>query len=605
MPTTYYDLNTGIEYSCGPNGWQIPTPTGTTAGTLAAGNDPRIVGAEQTANKNAPSGYAGLDATGHVAPGQLLAAPMAGLATYFPLTEGSGVVLHDASGNGHNETLAGTGNLAVWQGAVGIALNDQSFAVANGGGMPTIGVCGYWATANGHTPNGAYYGQTQNGAGRALSLASVYGTAVGHGSDAYFPAITPSGGAVKTYLKDGISGAHCIEYVLGTNTGTLDAIVVDGQEGTYGLQGTSYGAVGGDNLNSIAYYTAGINAGDVYARPPVLYSAWTSATRDTVAQAKARTASEVARLKSLGVTFGLPPNSAATDSTCSITGTSIDQGYQASHPPSYYLAQDANIVCTIADMSVSGQAPRDMDAAYLDREGLIYHQRGLKDIAYNGGVTNGLMNYTESPTDALADEISWSRKARAQGYKTIASTMLSRTGTGYNGLTGDVLAQQYNALLLANSDEFDWIANPAAAPQLGATGANANATYFADGVHPVDAGQVFYVAAEKAAFEGVYGTPSTSVSAAYTVIPSDRLILANSTASFAVTLMDANYANFGRAGKLCVKNTGANTVTLTPVNSETIDGAANLAVASQGTACILPYVANPAAGGAVWIKVQP
>jgi hypothetical protein len=31
----------------------------------------------------------------------------------------------------------------------------------------------------------------------------------------------------------------------------------------------------------------------------------------------------------------------------------------------------------------------------------------------------------------------------------------------------------------------------------------------------------------------------------------------------------------------------------------------NLAVASQATACILPYVANPAAGGAVWIKVQP
>ena len=41
-----------------------------------------------------------------------------------------------------------------------------------------------------------------------------------------------------------------------------------------------------------------------------------------------------------------------------------------------------------------------------------------------------------------------------------------------------MLAQQFNALLLANGDQFDWVANEAAYPYLGATGAYANTTYF-------------------------------------------------------------------------------------------------------------------------------
>lgn len=39
---------------------------GTAAGTAAQGNDARITGAEQTANKNATNGYAGLDSSGHL-----------------------------------------------------------------------------------------------------------------------------------------------------------------------------------------------------------------------------------------------------------------------------------------------------------------------------------------------------------------------------------------------------------------------------------------------------------------------------------------------------------------------------------------------------------
>lgn len=44
---------------------------GTAVGTIAQGNDSRIVGAEQVANKGAANGYAGLDATGKVPTAQL------------------------------------------------------------------------------------------------------------------------------------------------------------------------------------------------------------------------------------------------------------------------------------------------------------------------------------------------------------------------------------------------------------------------------------------------------------------------------------------------------------------------------------------------------
>jgi hypothetical protein len=292
-----------------------------------------------------------------------------------------------------------------------------------------------------------------------------------------------------------------------------------------------------------------------------------------------------------------------------VDGTSIDQGYEATAAPSALLSLD--YTCTITNAAISGQAPKDMDAAFTDRIAPLYNPRGAKTIAWNGGVTNGLAVVGESVQNAYQDVLAWNRKAHAQGWKTVVSTMISRCGTGTNqSQTNDVLAQQFNALLLANGDQFDWVANEAAYPYLGATGAYANTTYFNSdagcGVHPNNTGQAGIVAVMRAGFEGVYANPVTSVSAAYTQLNSDRLILANSTsASFALTLIDANNASFNSQGKLCVKNTGINTVTLTPINSETIDGASSYAVASLAAACVRPFIANPAAGQAQWVRVAP
>ncbi len=102
--------------------------------------------------------------------------------------------------------------------------------------------------------------------------------------------------------------------------------------------------------------------------------------------------------------------------------------------------------------------------------------------------------------------LAWNKKAHDQGYKTIAATMTSRCQTGIDGRSGDALKKQFNALLVANSDQFDWIANPSAFAEIGADGACNDTNYFGDayagvGTHFNNAGQQFYVAAERSAFE--------------------------------------------------------------------------------------------------------
>lgn len=62
----------------GSNG-AVTVNYGTVAGTAAQGSDPRIVGAEQVANKGQPNGYAGLDLSGRVPASQLTAGIAGGL----------------------------------------------------------------------------------------------------------------------------------------------------------------------------------------------------------------------------------------------------------------------------------------------------------------------------------------------------------------------------------------------------------------------------------------------------------------------------------------------------------------------------------------------
>jgi hypothetical protein len=590
QPALDFSLTTGASCSQGASSCQIglafnPAQTGAITGTLIV-TDPVVELSTSVALNGTGLGAAGA---------------MSGLDYWLPFTDNSGTTVSDASGNHRDGIISGPGNPAVWAASVGLQPNDQMITIPNASGRPVRGLCAYFPAAQSGNTQYNYLYSFAVGQDNGQAFDSFYGPGdEGHGTDADFPAIGFSNGATMTDSLQGFSGIHCEEEIVGTSANDPDHIVVDGHEVPYESQSFSVAEVNSAGLTAPMMMSS--NTVGTTQKGPVFYSVWGAAAEDTVEQAKARTMSELARLTSLGVAV-VPPPSSAADSTCSITGTSIDQGFLASHPPSDLLA--LNFPCTIDNFAVSGQPPKDMAGAVQDREATVYHVKAPRNIAYNGGPTNGVINYLETAANAYQDVVDWNTKVHALGYKSIASTMMSRCQVGSHGYTGDQLKQQFNALLLANADLFDWVANQAAAPQLGADDACANPVYFADaslgvGTHLTDFGQQYYVAAERAAFEGVYQTSSTNISGPYTQIPSDTNILATGSAPYTITLMDANTANFNKKGTLCISNLGTAVITLATTNGETVNGAATFPLAGGASQCVRAAVSDPVKGGASW-----
>jgi hypothetical protein len=544
-----------------------------------------------------PSWTIDLAPTGSSAPATVVWPAMYGLDMYLPFTDQSGSRLTDVTGNGHDGVLSGSGATAAYPGLVGITPNNQTVTMPNASGRPSFGICAYFPAGGAPANAGYFYGLAVyfgNGGQNGTNLASSYGPGNGlyHAADAYFPQIGRSNGGAGTQSATGFSGIHCVEAI---PSATLDHIIVDGKEVAYSNQGQTPDVVGARQLTAPMYLIGG--AGTQFGTPITIYSVWTTTNPDSVAIAQARTSSELARLQSLGVPLGIVTSN-ATDSTCAVDGTSIDQGYGAGTPTSALLNLD--FPCTIHDFSQSGQPPMDMNFGFPDRAGRVFHPNAPRNIAYNGGVVNGVIAYLEPPQLALQDILNWNTQAHALGYKTIVSTMMSECSPGYNGESGDQLAHQFNTLLLVHAAEFDWVDNLAAWPQLGAPAA-CSGPAFVDGTHlNASVGQPLYVANERTAFEGVYASSLTTISANYTQLPSDRLIQATGSAAYSIQLIDANSASFNAAGKLCVQNTGAQPVTLLPVTGELIDAATTLSVAPGTTTCVRPIVLNTTTAGATW-----
>lgn len=95
-------------------------------------------------------------------------------------------------------------------------------------------------------------------------------------------------------------------------------------------------------------------------------------------------------------------------------------------------------------------------------------------------------------------------------------------------------------------------------------------------------GAIWYVASSDAPLSSLVTGQTKTVTAAYTLLTSDHVILADpTTAAFTVTLPTA----VGYFGRFTVTYTGAsnNLVTLATTNSQTIDGAATATVGSQAS----------------------
>lgn len=268
------------------------------------------------------------------------------------------------------------------------------------------------------------------------------------------------------------------------------------------------------------------------------------------------------------------------------------------------------------------------------------------------------------------------RQYKVQGWRVIVSSMISRT-------TVDAGKNSYNALIRAYWPTFaDGFADLAADPNLGADGANANASFFqADGIHLLLATDINNVVPiMQRAVNRQYGNLSFSTAATYaSAAPAATATTAGSESGNTVTLTfgtapcsqgntitvagvtpagyNGNYTvltrsatqityfnnttglgaisvqgtgvcpqqqdadvytllNFGAGNftledclgwtgqNLYIKNINAVGSTIVPFGSETIDGAANLAIAAGATRIIQGVLVGPTTGNCNWRVVQ-
>lgn len=147
----------------------------------------------------------------------------------------------------------------------------------------------------------------------------------------------------------------------------------------------------------------------------------------------------------------------------------------------------------------TGRFPATYSAA---RPSVIFVQAGTNDL---GGTTGAdLYNNSFAPLVAYL---------KGLGFLVIGVTILPKSAWAA-GSTNDIRRTDYNTLMKTNTDVAavcDWAGDPI----MGDNANNSNATYYADGLHPADAGYVILSALTKATLQSVLRT--TALGGSYVV----------------------------------------------------------------------------------------
>ena len=219
---------------------------------------------------------------------------------------------------------------------------------------------------------------------------------------------------------------------------------------------------------------------------------------------------------------------------------------------------------------------------------------GKSNIVWLFAGTNDMCVATNALTAAqtLQKLEALSRYMRSQGGKVLIIPMLSRTGS-YQGTTCDALHDQYNTLLSQNWPSFaDGFANGVLNDSnLTGDGAYANSTYFqSDGIHPTTVAQQLiagYVQPEinalvagTLAVGGLREAISTK-KASYSAAAGDSVLLCNAATGPVTITLPTAVGIQGRSYQVKKIDSSANACTVATTSSQTIDGAASVAITTQ------------------------
>lgn len=536
--------------------------------------------------------------------GNLLGTPLAD----YLMDDGTGTTVTDSSGNGNNATLT-AGRLPTWvqnglqftQGSQGVTLPSslntaKTFEiVACIDPMPSV--------------NGQFKSNTN-----AVFISSSLGVSgvnfpyAGSGVGGLFSPGILSGGGNRDTVNDDFAGCHVLTFVLGTGSGDLDHIYIDGNETAYVLHGFSYGYQSSGNYNlgnpnaAGAFASAGI-IGTVY-RLRVL------SNQLTAPQAKSDAVALLAYEANNGVSLSPPQyrsyqavmNLIGDSITCAWNGTACNTSYSwgsqltLTNQPTY----------SINNWGVYGAFMQVMAISEPWRVSPYCKTDAGPAIAINFGATNDLKGRTVAQVAQSAASIAQSMNAA--GCVPFIMTVLSQSGnsTVPGTPTNDAQKDAYDALVVSQWKAWGYrglidVSNPL----LQADGASANTTYFLDGVHPTATGQGLIATAASNALNYYFsgysaGTPKV-ITTATTLASGDTFsTMGTLSGSTAITLPDCT----GPTGAVytIVNPQSAQTVTVQGASaSQPVNGLTTAVTIPANSTAKLTIGANPkATSGCFW-----
>jgi trimeric autotransporter adhesin len=515
----------------------------------------------------------------------------ANLLVRYALTEGSGAP-QDTSGNGNHATLPGGGANPTWT-AQGISCDGASQyfnSVGTRGARTFVWSSTEQAPLNAAVPTGPQF----------VTPFGVADLSVLEGGNNYYGSHPGVGinGTFNSQSNDTLQGTHTYALTLGTNASTdPDRFYVDGVETTYvGARGGSAG------FATAAYEVCGVQSGFPTYFPGSFYYFEAFSDEKTPVQIARETNAVTQIAQGRGVAFKTAPSPTINNLYIAV-GDSLTNG-EGVNPSSQFVAPSDTF--DVVNYGLGNSDSDDLFELFDAREATIYRHNAGRNVLRLWVGTNDVSTRGRTPQQALDGIRAYCRKAKAAGFQTIVSDMISRTGNDTNMLALD-------GLLTTQDTGCDLGLDLASNPLLGAVGANANTTYYqGDNTHLTQAGQQTLVApAETRAINLLArlkssNSSATVTSATYAMADYDLYLPINPAAnSVAATLPDCNYFTGLTRSIKNLQSSGSNAVTVAPASGQLIDGSASaITVANGATLVLRQIVPNRTTAGCMWVKVS-
>lgn len=548
----------------------------------------------------------------------------AGLVAEYPMTEGSGTVVHDISGNGNTANFASGGNAPAW-GTYGVQFSSpSSFGITATWVQTPVKT---WETALVYACVGLPLGTTGTSTGGlpVANFPSLLGTPANTDgvslinsngnslTNAYTGAIMPSlftpyNTTIPTFTKGPVP-QPC--GVVAVALSSSDHLYFNGQELPYGAQGAS--------ASRVTTSTTGYEIGD---HNDSTGEAWKGTISYAVFYSGVLTAAQIAQETQFiryqvesRPGFPLPVARAHNNAAIVVgSGDSLTAGYNGNALwfSSTYISTTNTY--TFSNQGVGGQlAATNLGVSAL-REGTVLTDASGRNVCHIWEGTNDVANGWSTAATALSIQ-AHAKLMRQQGCdRVIVATMISRTGQDSNkdGLNA-YLRQQWHGF----ADALDDLA---AVPNIGADGAYANtaspACFNSDNIHLTGpsgtgtcmgslTGYAFVGKQVGRLINMLDGTtlddPTVTTSNAYSEADADNFLLQTPTAAATNTLPDC--LGFTGIKRRITNGSGSYAITVSGSGNTTTITGSNTVAANAGAefTCMLTSATS---GGNYWLRTQ-